>query len=75
MPNRRVTEYIKRQVPYCLAMIDIDYFKKVNDNYGHDAGDQVLKVLALYMRKHFGSGLTARLGGEEFAVLLHGIDY
>jgi len=72
--EQRVTEYIKRQVPYCLAMIDIDYFKKVNDNYGHDAGDQVLKVLALYMRKHFGSGLTARLGGEEFAVLLHGID-
>ena len=72
--DQRVAEYIKRKVPYCLAMIDIDYFKKVNDNYGHDAGDQVLKVLALYMRKHFGSGLTARLGGEEFSILLHGID-
>ncbi len=72
--EQRVAEYIKRQVPYCLAMIDIDFFKKVNDNYGHDAGDQVLKVLALYMRKSFGAGLTARLGGEEFSVLLHGID-
>ena len=72
--EQRVAEYIKRKVPYCVAMIDIDFFKKVNDNYGHDAGDQVLKVLALYLRKHFGSGLTARLGGEEFAVLLHGID-
>jgi diguanylate cyclase (GGDEF)-like protein len=70
----RVAEYIKRKVPYCLAVIDIDHFKQVNDNHGHDAGDQVLKVLALYMRKHFGSGLTARLGGEEFSVLLHGID-
>jgi len=72
--EQRVSEYIKRKVPYCLAMIDIDYFKKVNDSYGHDVGDQVLKVLALYMRKHFGQGLTARLGGEEFSVLLHGID-
>ncbi len=72
--EQRINEYNKKQVPYCLATIDIDYFKKVNDQYGHDAGDQVLKVLALYMRKHFGSGLTARLGGEEFAVLIHGLD-
>jgi len=72
--KQRIAEYAKRNVPYCLAMLDIDYFKKVNDNYGHDAGDQVLKVLSLYMRKHFGAGLTARLGGEEFAVLLHGLD-
>lgn len=70
----RVKEYVAKKVPYCLAMIDIDFFKKVNDNYGHEAGDQALKVVALYMRKHFGAGLTARLGGEEFAVLLHGID-
>lgn len=70
----RISEYVSRQVPYCLAMLDIDFFKKVNDNFGHDVGDQVLKIIALYMRKHFGTGLTARLGGEEFAVLLHGID-
>jgi len=72
--SQRIAEYIKRNVSYCLAVIDIDYFKKVNDNYGHDAGDQVLKALALYMRKHFGAGLTARLGGEEFAILVHGLD-
>ena len=70
----RVKEYINKKVPYCLAAIDIDFFKKINDGYGHDAGDQVLKIIALYLRKHFGAGLTARLGGEEFAVLLHGID-
>jgi len=57
-----------------MAMLDIDYFKKVNDTYGHDAGDHILKVLALYMRKHFGSGLLARLGGEEFAILMPGLD-
>lgn len=72
--EQRVAEYLKRKIPYCLAVIDIDFFKRINDNYGHDVGDQVLKVLALYLRKHFGSGLTARLGGEEFSVLLHGID-
>ena len=72
--EQRITEYIKRNIHYCLAVIDVDYFKQVNDLHGHDAGDQVLKVLALYMRKHFGAGLTARLGGEEFSVLLHGLD-
>jgi diguanylate cyclase (GGDEF)-like protein len=72
--DQRIAEYTKRKVPYALAMIDIDHFKQVNDNYGHEAGDQVLKVIALYMRKHFGAGLTARLGGEEFAVLIHGVD-
>ncbi|NQY86788.1 MAG: diguanylate cyclase [Colwellia sp.] len=72
--QQRIAEYTKRNIHYCLAVLDIDFFKKVNDNYGHDAGDQVLKVLALYMRKHFSAGLTARLGGEEFAILLHGLD-
>ncbi len=72
--EQRITEYVKRDISYCLAVLDIDDFKKVNDNYGHEAGDQVLKVLALYMRKHFGAGLTARMGGQEFAVLLHGLD-
>ncbi|PCI62470.1 MAG: diguanylate cyclase response regulator [Gammaproteobacteria bacterium] len=70
----RINGYAKRHIAYGLAMIDIDHFKKVNDHYGHEAGDQVLRVLALYMRKHFGSGLIARLGGEEFAVLMPGID-
>ncbi len=72
--EQRIAEYKKRNIHYCLAVLDIDYFKKVNDSYGHDAGDQVLKVLALYLRKHFGAGLTARLGGEEFSMLLHGVD-
>ncbi len=70
----RINGYSKRKISYGLAMIDIDHFKKVNDHYGHEAGDQVLRVLALYMRKHFGSGLIARLGGEEFAVLIPGLD-
>ncbi|WDD99002.1 diguanylate cyclase [Thalassomonas actiniarum] len=70
----RLNEYIKHKTPYCLAMLDIDLFKGINDKYGHDAGDHVLKVVALYMRKHLGKGSLARLGGEEFAVLLTGED-
>lgn len=72
--EQRIPMYVEKQVPYCLAMIDIDYFKKVNDDYGHEAGDHALKVLALYMRKHLGTGLLSRLGGQEFAVLLPGVD-
>jgi len=83
LPNRRaffrdaescVKTYIEKNVPYVMAMMDIDFFKKVNDVYGHDAGDQVLKVMALHLQKHLGTGLLARLGGEEFAVLLPGLD-
>lgn len=56
--------------PYCVAMADIDYFKKVNDTYGHDAGDEVLKCVARLlsdsMRKR---GFAARWGGEEFLMI------
>ena len=70
----RIKYYNQHNQSFCLAMLDLDHFKNINDTYGHDAGDQVLKIVALYMRKHFGAGLNARLGGEEFAVLLSGLD-
>ena len=53
-----------------VAMIDIDFFKKVNDQYGHDAGDLVLKNVANIMQGRFrASDIVARIGGEEFCVL------
>lgn len=53
-----------------LIMFDIDHFKAVNDTYGHDIGDEVLKVLSRYVREKLGSkGVFARWGGEEFMVL------
>ncbi|MDO8464234.1 MAG: diguanylate cyclase [Gallionella sp.] len=53
-----------------IAMIDVDHFKKVNDDYGHDCGDMVLKHLAAQLSAYFSNDLIARLGGEEFALLI-----
>lgn len=57
--------------PFCCIMIDIDHFKKINDTYGHQAGDEVLRVIGKIMKSIFrNSDLTGRYGGEEFIVLL-----
>lgn len=56
-------------------MMDIDFFKKINDEYGHDIGDEIIKHFADTMREHFHPDLVARLGGEEFAVLSLSHDY
>jgi diguanylate cyclase (GGDEF)-like protein len=55
--------------PLTVMMMDIDYFKKVNDQYGHDAGDEVIKHFAQQLKEHFCTDIVARLGGEEFAVM------
>jgi len=54
---------------YTIAMLDIDHFKKFNDTYGHDIGDQVLKMVASRMQRVTGGGRTYRYGGEEFTVI------
>ena len=50
-------------------MIDIDHFKKINDRYGHEAGDTALKHMADLLRGEFPDDLVARFGGEEFCIL------
>lgn len=56
---------------YCIAMGDIDYFKKVNDTYGHDAGDAVLKEVARILSDRMaGKGTVVRWGGEEFLFVI-----
>lgn len=56
--------------PFSIVMCDIDFFKKVNDNYGHEAGDMVLKSVAEVFKKHMAeSGFAIRWGGEEFLLM------
>ncbi|MFK5882615.1 MAG: diguanylate cyclase [Sulfurospirillum sp.] len=62
---------IKNYKEYVLAMLDIDYFKKVNDSFGHDAGDVVLKGLSDIFKKNIGEDdIAFRFGGEEFLIFL-----
>lgn len=59
----------------CCAMIDIDYFKKVNDSFGHDVGDRVIQRVAQALLEGVGENdIVARFGGEEFCLLLKGSD-
>lgn len=84
IPNRKLSREIvsreislcaKQNTPLCLVILDIDFFKKINDQYGHNIGDKVLKNFAELL-----SGLVrsqdnvGRWGGEEFLILLKGVD-
>jgi diguanylate cyclase (GGDEF)-like protein len=59
---------------YTIAMLDVDHFKKFNDTYGHELGDQVLKMVAAHIAGVRGGGKAFRYGGEEFTVLFPGKD-
>jgi two-component system, cell cycle response regulator len=66
-----VDEAAARGKPLSLLILDIDYFKAINDNYGHDAGDDVLREFATRVRKSIrGIDLACRYGGEEFVVVM-----
>lgn len=69
-------EVIKRQHrPDCIAIIDVDFFKEVNDKHGHPAGDKVLVALAQYLMEHLRSyDKVFRYGGEEFLVFMQEVD-
>lgn len=59
---------------YVIAMTDVDHFKKFNDTYGHDTGDEVLKMVARRISAVQGGGTAYRFGGEEFCIVFTGKD-
>jgi len=71
LPGRRAMENELKKLGkrYSIAMLDIDHFKNLNDTYGHDVGDQVLRMIAKHIRRVGGGGRPARYGGEEFAII------
>jgi len=77
--RRRFERQLEREVertrrykrPFCLIMLDIDYFKRINDTFGHAMGDDVIRQLAKVLQAGTrGIDLASRIGGEEFAVIL-----
>lgn len=60
--------------PLTVAMLDIDRFKAINDRYGHETGDQVIRLVADHLRAAFPDHLSARFGGEEFCVVFDGVE-
>ena len=74
LPGRRALNQslLKLGSRYSVAMVDVDHFKKFNDRYGHDAGDDVLKAVAGKLAQVRGGGKAFRYGGEEFTVLFPG---
>lgn len=69
--ERRMTERREKGVPFCLLVLDVDYFKTLNDHFGHPMGDEVLRRMAqVFTGGVSEADLVARVGGEEFAVIL-----
>jgi diguanylate cyclase (GGDEF)-like protein len=74
LPGRRALNDALQRLGrrYTIAMIDVDHFKGFNDTYGHDIGDDVLKMVASHLARAGGGGRAFRYGGEEFTVLFSG---
>ncbi len=68
---RDLKHALREKRTLCVAMLDLDFFKKLNDTFGHEAGDEVLKFIGKYLNKTLrGSDIACRYGGEEFVIIL-----
>jgi len=62
---------LRQKIPTCLIMLDMNQFKQINDSYGHEIGDQALKIMAEHLRKCLRENdVIGRIGGDEFAIVL-----
>lgn len=74
--NEQARILMEQKVPFSLVILDIDRFKRVNDTYGHNRGDEVLKYLADKLKHHVKAiGTCYRFGGEEFVILYPQVEY
>ena len=68
--QKAISDFTSRHTPFCVALGDIDLFKRINDTHGHECGDLVLKAIADTLRQHMKDrGFAARWGGEEFLLV------
>jgi diguanylate cyclase (GGDEF)-like protein len=69
--EREITRTLRYTRPFCLLLLDIDHFKRINDSYGHESGDEAIRRIAVILQAGTrGIDTAARIGGEEFAVIL-----
>ncbi len=72
--NRQIAAYDRLGREFSLAVIDLDRFKSINDNWGHVTGDRVLRTFASLLKQELrATDLCARIGGDEFAVIVAGV--
>lgn len=70
-----IPQALRANIPYGVLMIDIDFFKMINDTYGHDVGDETIRIISRVIKESIrASDIAIRFGGEEFIVLLHNCD-
>lgn len=73
--DAQIVRAVVEQQPLSLIFVDIDFFKKFNDNFGHRMGDEVLRLVAQNLERFFhGRGFVSRWGGEEFVIIMPALD-
>ncbi len=73
--EEEIARMSRKGFPFCVAIVDLDHFKKINDTHGHQVGDQVLRKFAQFLKKNLRRvDVVCRIGGEEFAVIMPDTD-
>lgn len=75
LQGNKLIQSLEKGAPLTVMMMDIDSFKKINDGFGHDVGDLVIKNFASLLSHYFPDDIVARIGGEEFAVISESPQY